>query len=585
VSKRRTIDDRLNGWQREAITELRTIAAENPGSLEVLTQPTMTQTHATVTLRLPTKDLPTTSHGLRFRDFEEFIVGVPQSLFVPPRVEVEHARFLGHAHVLQGHRLCVYLDPAREWNPLAGMTGLLERLWTWLADAAAGRFNASTAMYHAVGGVLHHTPGTPTIFIGEPIPDRPFQRAHLRHRTAHRQDLTFDSMSPSGPAVPVLMLTSDLPFGAGVTLAQLLQLIDQPHSLGPVHHTGLGPTPARAVLISLATSAIRNADTTQQYFALAVPHPSGGPTHLLVGRLPATTSDELRQLARTDGPMIDIDPAGISKDVPIEWCNVSDERTEVTTRRDHRRPVAAFQGKDVHVWGCGGLGSWIAEFVVRAGAAKISLCDPGSVSSGLLVRQDFIEADVGQGKAEALARRLRQISDRVDVTVVPGALPHTLDTVLDGTDVVIDATISIAVGQALAAAIADNRGRALLAQVATDTRTGTLGILTVAVPQDVVSPAVIDARAGETVLADPALELYQPLWQEPLDGDELIPTRGCSVPTFHGSAADLAGVAACLVNLLGMHVLTPTSGTHLVALPHAEAAGPHHYFIEAAVQS
>jgi hypothetical protein len=92
---------------------------------------------------------------------------------------------------------------------------------------------------------------------------------------------------------------------------------------------------------------------------------------------------------------------------------------------------------------------------------------------------------------------------------------------------------------------------------------------------------VIDSRAGKKVLADPTLELYQPLWQEPLDGDELTPTRGCSVPTFHGSAADLAAVAACLLNLLAFHLTVPASGTHLIALPHAAGSGPHHYYIEA----
>jgi hypothetical protein len=92
---------------------------------------------------------------------------------------------------------------------------------------------------------------------------------------------------------------------------------------------------------------------------------------------------------------------------------------------------------------------------------------------------------------------------------------------------------------------------------------------------------VIDSRAGTKVLADPALELYQPLWQEALVGDELTPTRGCSVPTFHGSAADLAAVAACLVNLVALHLTAPASGTHLIALPHAPGAGPHHHFIKA----
>ena len=83
------------------------------------------------------------------------------------------------------------------------------------------------------------------------------------------------------------------------------------------------------------------------------------------------------------------------------------------------------------------------------------------------------------------------------------------------------------------------------------------------------------------MLADGGLELYHPLWQAAADGDELIPTRGCSVPTFHGSAADLAAVAATLVSLIGVHLQQAeavTSGTHLIALPHA-ATGPRHHFL------
>ncbi|HET9898948.1 MAG TPA: ThiF family adenylyltransferase [Streptosporangiaceae bacterium] len=572
---------RLSTWQREAIADLRAIADEHPGAVKVITAtPTVSDTHAFVTIRLPTSDVPPGPGGLRLRDEEDFIVGIRQSRLVPPQVDVDHQRFAGHPHVLQGHRLCIYLDPAREWDPLRGMTGFLERLWGWLGDAAAGRFDAATAMYHAVGGVLHLTPGTPTIVIREQIPAKPFQRARLLSRSTHRLDMTFAAASSSALMMPVLTLSSGLPFGAGLTLTQLLRLIDRAGGGGPVGHTGLGPTPARAVLTSLAASATRNPDSTCQYFALAVPHPAGGATHLLVGRLPAAASDQMRQLAQARSPTLSLDPTQLSEDIPIEWCRVSDERPSVTTRRDAQRPVSAFQGKTVLIWGCGGIGSWVAEFITRAGAAKIILCDDAIVTGGLLVRQDYVEADIGDHKAHALAARIRAISDHVDVSTVTGSLSD-LEDVINCADVIIDATVSIAVGQALAAVAAARHPHAVLAQLATDTSTGTVGILTVSAPSDPNGPAVIDTRMGRTVLADPALELYHALWQEPLDGHELTPTRGCSVPTFHGSAAELAAVAASLVNLLALHLTTAASGTHLIALPHAPGSGPHHYFIAA----
>lgn len=275
--------------------------------------------------------------------------------------------------------------------------------------------------------------------------------------------------------------------------------------------------------------------------------------------------------------MIDLDPTKVDPNTPLEWLPVSDERTEVTTRRDSARPVAAFSGKTVHVWGCGGLGSWVAEYVVRAGAKKVALCDPGKITGGLLVRQNFEEADVGNTKVEALAQRLRAISDTVAVSVHEARTPAGLD--LTQVDLIIDATVSIAISRLLDGAVAQ-AGRPVLAQIATDARTGTLGIMTVSMPPLTAGPLTIDREAGLKVTANGDLEAFHELWKPPEDGEEIIPTRGCSTPTFHGSAADLAGVAASLTSILGSHLgaETAVSGTHLISLPHGEA-GPLRTFL------
>jgi hypothetical protein len=83
------------------------------------------------------------------------------------------------------------------------------------------------------------------------------------------------------------------------------------------------------------------------------------------------------------------------------------------------------------------------------------------------------------------------------------------------------------------------------------------------------------------VKADGALEPFHTFWNDVVADEELIPTRGCSVPTFHGSAADMAAIAASLTTLLGNHVSAtePVSGTHLIALPHSPV-GPSHRFIQ-----
>jgi molybdopterin/thiamine biosynthesis adenylyltransferase len=292
------------------------------------------------------------------------------------------------------------------------------------------------------------------------------------------------------------------------------------------------------------------------------------------------TADALRRVARAHGTRIALDPSKINQQIPIDWCRISDERKEVTTRRDDGRPVNGFLGKSVHVWGCGGLGSWMAEFVARAGASHITLCDPGVITGGLLVRQNYMEDDIGHSKADALAKRLSSIRNDLVVTVAKGRIPDDLN-VLQEADVLIDATVSNGITQILDVLAASSHRRAIIAQVATDANSGTLGILSVCAPKTDHTPSTVDWNAGEFVKTSVDLETYHKLWQEPLQGDELTPTRGCSIPTFHGSAADLAAVAAVLASLLGKHLqsteIDSASGTHLVSLPHAGGAPPHCY--------
>lgn len=570
----------LSAWQKHLVDELRSLAKERPDEVRIVRQPQVdADGDATLRLRLHTAGILHQPDGLELRDDEEFIVRIRPSMFLPPSAEVDHTRFLGFPHVLQGQRLCIYLDPSREWRPSAGMAGFLSRLWDWLTDAAGGAFDPSTAMYHAVGGVLHHAAGTPTIVVREPGPSKRHQIARLITRTPHRYDLTY-STDHGGQRTPVFALASDLPFGAASTFALFLSLLDDPHLDRAEGRSPRVAPQSPAFLTALLASALRNPDGAQQYFVLVIPHPAGGPHHLLAGRLPATTADTLRRIAKKHGTAVNIDPATINADIPIEWCNMSDERQAVTTRRDENRPVNGFRGKTVHIWGCGGLGSWIAEFSARAGATTITVCDPGTITGGLLVRQNYTEADIGQTKAAALAVRLRAIRDDLIVTVAEGSVPDPAVSL--AADLIIDATVSHSITTYLDT-LAGGERKALIAQVATDVNSGTLGIANICSPGTTLTPSGIDEQAGRAVLSDGGLELYHPLWQEAADGDELIPTRGCSVPTFHGSAADLAAVAATLVNMIGLHLQQAeavASGTHLVALPHA-ATGPRHRFLPA----
>ncbi|MGI5461230.1 ThiF family adenylyltransferase [Streptomyces sp. CA-249302] len=283
----------------------------------------------------------------------------------------------------------------------------------------------------------------------------------------------------------------------------------------------------------------------------------------IAGRLPALASDTLRTAQNLSRLPADV------RESTIEWCYLSDERAAVTIRRDAQRPVTAFHNAHVHLWGCGGIGSWAAELIARAGAARITLSDPATpITGGLLVRQNYTEADIGCAKATALAQRLRSLRDDLIVDHCPPPPSPELIAAARQADLILDATVSVTTGRFLERLARHPDRRAVLAQMATDTTTASHGLLTVSAPATLHGPLAIDRATGQHVLNTPDLEPYHLLWTEPQPGEEITPTRGCSVPTFHGSAADLAGVTASLVTLLATQLHHPVSGTHLCAQPH-----------------
>jgi hypothetical protein len=481
--------------------------------------------------------------------------------------------------VINGRQLCIYLDAAREWSPRHGIGQAIDRLYDWLGDAAANLFNPQTSLYHAVGGLNYSFSDLPMIVVRDDCPPQHAFSGYFSRRTDHRWDLYFRRSNSDQLQVPIVALSTPLPLGIGHTFIEVLARLDD-----PLDNSWLGipckpPPQSPAFLTALAASACRMQPGSAQAFMLTVPHPTGGPPHLLAGVLSHEVADMLRHHVRSrDTNLIEINAKSFAFDTSVEWCPVSDERASVTTRRDDDRPINAFYGRTVHVWGCGGLGSWIAEFIARAGAKKLVLCDPGVITGGLLVRQNFTELDVGSGKAQALRERIRAIRDDIEVDAHSNAIPPDLQT-FDSVDVVIDATISHMIGQVLDS-LAPLEARPLFAQVATDVKTGTLGILSVSAPGTPTGSNEVDRRVGQVVLTNGQLEPFRTFWTEVNEQDELIPTRGCSVPTFHGSAADMAALAASLTSLLGSHIeaTEPISGTHLIALPHSPA-GPFHQFI------
>ena len=99
----------------------------------------------------------------------------------------------------------------------------------------------------------------------------------------------------------------------------------------------------------------------------------------------------------------------------------------------------------VLVVGVGGLGSWVAELLVRAGVGHVRLVDDDCVELTNIHRQAlYTESDAGARrlKIEAAGKRLREINSAVEIEMIYGRmdrltaekLMYDMDVVVDGTD-------------------------------------------------------------------------------------------------------------------------------------------------------
>ncbi len=94
--------------------------------------------------------------------------------------------------------------------------------------------------------------------------------------------------------------------------------------------------------------------------------------------------------------------------------------------------------------GVGGLGSWAAELLARAGVGRLRLVDDDRVDLTNLHRQAMYtqsDAEAGQPKVRAAASAIGRINPRTRLDVREARLsPETAGELADGVDVIIDGT-------------------------------------------------------------------------------------------------------------------------------------------------
>ena len=101
----------------------------------------------------------------------------------------------------------------------------------------------------------------------------------------------------------------------------------------------------------------------------------------------------------------------------------------------------ALSGKRVLVAGCGGLGGYIIEYLVRMGVGELTAVDGDVFEPSNLNRQLLSGSDtLGRGKAAAAAARARNVNPSVKVTAVESFITgDNADHLTAGQDLVMDA--------------------------------------------------------------------------------------------------------------------------------------------------
>ena len=549
-----------------ASEQLTEIADASDGTVQIHDEITRPTGYHQFDISIRFDGLERVDNGLAVRAREPFSIVVPPTFpFEYPVVETPHSRFAGFRHVQWRRRPCLY-QSSSDWRPEDGMYGFITRLDAWIRDAALNNLDPNDVPLHppveyrTVNRLIVPRVDTPL------VSSTPwFGFAELRERNHRTEIIGWHEPALERPAhfAPAILLHEDLPFEYPETVDALLKELES-------HGIDYAP-----FIFRLAAQARHSEAGTPLTVVLGTPMrrvDPGGPAlqHLAVWEIFAEDADKLRELD-ISAQFIETAPwkaaatavARWSVSAKVGWCNVREMRPEVTKRRDHSSPMAWFRGRSVAIWGCGAVGTHVAESVVRAGARTVELVDNKPVTPGLLVRQGFEDADIGRPKATALSERLKRIEPDLRTSVSTDDLVPRI-TGLDPipeVDFIIDCTASLAVRTALERVLQDVDSRPMIASISIDSQAAT-AMATLSRPNHSGGTLDLVRRLKLEACRRPKLsKVLGAFWPRTAPGERFQPEPGCSEPTFIGSDADLAALSARMLNSI-THAIVSSRDCH-----------------------
>ena len=555
---------KLSPGQQDALLDLTTLQEASEGSIEHLSQKMGVDGSLLVDVSIECLGFTHRPPGLRLRDRERFwLVIKPQFPIEPPTVFAPDHRFAFSDHVYWagelGVWLCVFYSTDQQWQPSHGIAGFMWRLLQWLELASVGELDAPGQPRHPplAGGVKDQS-----FFVArEDCPT--FDQAWAGYAVLNKRSKDrFDIVGWSDDAcrhdtellAPAILL--DRPFTSEFPdhVSSLMLLLK---------HAGIDE---RILAVRLLLHARNTKGRPPIYLVLGVAmrglKDDTAEQHLFIWKIPTRTANDLRNLCRKFKRNNKSNRKHLlskSESIVASWnqsterlthCRIFDQRPAVSHRRDVTTPLANLLGKSVTLWGAGALGSYLAEALIRSGIKRLCIVDYGRVSPGLLVRQNYVDDDIGERKVDALCRRLRKVDPSIEIKPIAADLLRDyrrLTTSLANTELLIDATASRRVAMIIDQHLSNDGPQDFaIASVGNDSVAGR-GLITFTPPGARYGPTDLLHRAYLVLCEEKSTDWLESFWPPKTDENWFEPEPGCSSPTFHGSGGQTMSLAGSML--------------------------------------
>lgn len=220
------------------------------------------------------------------------------------------------------------------------------------------------------------------------------------------------------------------------------------------------------------------------------------------------------------------------------------------------------QATPIAIFGCGALGSSIAELLARGGVHQISLVDHDTIKFGNLCRHTLDGASVGVNKAKALAERLSRANPLSKIKGYSDSVPldSGSDRAIMDADIFIDCTTSEAAFQWLDQYAVEHRKRLISVFFNFHAEFLTLCISGESMSCRNIFKDLNYAVEQKYTPIDPGVYFYKPSKDE-----QIIEGAGCWHPTFPARNAHVQMLAAHAVEIIS-HSIANKQETGLAVL-------------------